>query len=399
MWQGRPLTESRGAWEGVLALDSSNVAARVHLAGVAALEGRADELDTLVRQLERIGPEHESLPRMRLLRAVVLGDRAGEAALLRELRRRDAAPHDPREDLPWGAAWRTADFTGDPAAGLRAAETMVAPYRAPRARLLGHTTRAHLLMAQGRWRAARTEIEAAARLDAGYAARTWAFLAATAPFALPAAEVERARAALARTAPPRPDGTGDVIDHERGAFPITRHHYLLGSLAARLGDSAAVAREMAALAAPGDTGAAAVAFARHLRHQLRARQLHAQGRDAEALAEVERGWPEPVAALFMKDDSYSTVAERWLRAELLARAGRSGEALRWYASLPEDISRGMVFPVAANLGQARALERLGQPAAAAAAYARLSRLWSSADPEVRPAADSARARMAALGAP
>lgn len=100
----------------------------------------------------------------------------------------------------------------------------------------------------------------------------------------------------------------------------------------------------------------------------------------------------------MKDDSYSTVAERWLRAELLARAGRSNDALRWYGSLPEDISRGMVFPVAANLGQARELERLGRPAAAAAAWARLSRLWSYADPEVRPAADSARARMAALGA-
>ena len=36
----------------------------------------------------------------------------------------------------------------------------------------------------------------------------------------------------------------------------------------------------------------------------------------EALAEVERGWPEPVAALFMKDDSYSTVAERWLRSRI-----------------------------------------------------------------------------------
>ena len=399
MWQGRSLAVSRPEWRGVLGLDSASIPARVHLAGVAALEGRGAELDTLVRGIARLSPEHESLRRLRLLRAVSLGDRAGEAAVLRELRAADQAPHDPREDLPWGAAWRTADFLEDPAAGLRVAEMMTAPHRTPRARLLGFTTRAHLRMALGQWRAARAETQAGARIDPAYAARTWAFLAATAPFPLPRAELARARDALARTAPPRADGTGDVVDHERAAFPIARHHYLLGALSASLGDSAGVARALAALAAPGDTGAAAAGFAAHLRHQLLARDLRARGKTAEALAQVERGWPEPVAALFMKDDSYSTVAERYLRAELLEARGRDAEALRWYGSLAEDISRGLVFPTAAHLGRARVLERLGRPAAAAAEYERHLRRWSAADPEARTGVDAARTRLAALRPP
>ncbi|HET7228949.1 MAG TPA: hypothetical protein VFJ16_03070, partial [Longimicrobium sp.] len=147
---------------------------------------------------------------------------------------------------------------------------------------------------------------------------------------------------------------------------------------------------------PGDTGAAAAVFTAHLRHQLRARQLRAAGHTARALAEVERGWPPPVATFFMKDDSYSTVAERYLRAELLDTAGRDADALLWYGSLAEDISRGLVFPTAARLGRARVLERTGRPGAAAAEYARYLRTWSGADPEARDGAGYARARLAAL---
>jgi tetratricopeptide (TPR) repeat protein len=396
MWEGRSLTTSRPEWRAVIALDSASVSARVHLASVAALEGRRGELDTLVRDVARISPAHESLPRLRLLRAVAYGDRAEEAAMIRELRVLDEAPHAAGEDEPWSAAWRTADFLEDPAAGLRVTEMMTAPYRAPESRLMGFTTRAHLEMAMGRWRDARGELQRAAEIDPAYAARTWAFLVATSPFPLPRVEVERARDALARTAPPSSGGTGSLADHERAAFPVARHHYLLGALAVSLGDGAEVERQIAALGRPADPDAAAAVFTAHLRHQLRARQLHAAGHDAQALAEVERGWPEPVASLFMKDDSYSTVAERYFRAELLAAVGRDAEALAWYGSLAEDISRGLVFPTAAHLGRARVLERMGRPADAAAEYDRYLRLWGSADAEAQPGPAFARERLAQL---
>ncbi|HYH78381.1 MAG TPA: hypothetical protein VEX86_01245 [Longimicrobium sp.] len=98
----------------------------------------------------------------------------------------------------------------------------------------------------------------------------------------------------------------------------------------------------------------------------------------------------------MKDDSYSTVAERWLRAELLARVGRDAEAVRWYGSLTEDISRGLLFPTAAHLPRGEALERLGRPAEAAAEYRRFIALFSAADAEWAPALAGARARSSRL---
>lgn len=398
MWQGRSLAVSREAWQRLVALDSSNISARVHLAGVAALEGHAAEVDTLVGQIARLSPRHEPLTRLRLLSAVALADPAREARVMAELRRQAHAPRDARDDPPWGAAWRTADFLEDPAAGLRAAAMMTEPFRSPRGRLVGYTTRAHLEMARGRWRAARAALDTAATLDAGYAARTRAFLFAFAPVAVPAEEVVRARRALLATAVPRPDGVGDVVDHEKGAFPAARHAYLLGALAVALGDTAEVRRRVDELGAPADTGVAAAVFARHLRHQLRARQLRAERRYPEALREVERGWPEPVAAVFVKNDSYSTVAERYLRAELLAHTGRDAEALRWYGSLAEDISRGLLFPTAAHLPRGRALERLGRPAQAAAEYRRFLVLFGDADAEAGPSLADARARLGRLPA-
>jgi DNA-binding SARP family transcriptional activator/tetratricopeptide (TPR) repeat protein/TolB-like protein len=378
MWQGRPLPGARGAWEQVAALDPANLNARVHLAHVAALQGRPGEVDAHVRAIERLSPAHESLRRLRTLRAFAMGDARAQAAAIDTLRAQ--VPRD-ANDLPaWGAAWRTADFLNDPQAGFRIAAVMVEPGRGEQSRLVGHTARAHMAMARGRWRDARAQADSAATLDAAYAARTWAFLAAFFPGEMPRAETLRAYRWLAGTALPRGRGTGGPVDEERGRFPAARHHYLLGALAVRLGDTAEAGRRVAGLAALEDT-AAAGRFAVHLRHQLQARMRWAAGDAAGALRLVEGGWPRPVPELFVKDDSYSTVAERYFRGQLLARAGRDREALAWYGSLAEDISRGIMFPVAAQLEQGRALERLGRRREAAAHFARFDALWRDADPE------------------
>jgi DNA-binding SARP family transcriptional activator/tetratricopeptide (TPR) repeat protein/TolB-like protein len=378
MWQGRPLPGARGAWEQVAALDPANLNARVHLAHVAALQGRPGEVDAHVRAIERLSPAHESLRRLRTLRAFATGDARAQAAAIDTLRAQ--VPRD-ANDLPaWGAAWRTADFLNDPQAGFRIAAVMVEPGRGEQSRLVGHTARAHMAMARGRWRDARAQADSAATLDAAYAARTWAFLAAFFPREMPRAETLRAYRWLAGTALPRGLGTGGPVDEERGRFPAARHQYLLGALAVRLGDTAEARRRVAGLAALEDT-AAAGRFAVHLRHQLQARMRWAAGDAAGALRLVEGGWPRPVPELFVKDDSYSTVAERYFRAQLLARAGRDREALAWFGSLAEDISRGIMFPVAAELEQGRALERLGRRREAAAHLARFAALWRDADPE------------------
>lgn len=397
MWRGRSLTTARPAWEQVIALDSSNVNARLHLAYIAALQGRRTELDSLARSVAELSPAHESLTRTRAVRAFALDDEKGQAIAIDTLRAQSAAPRD-ANDLPaWGAAWRTADFLGDPEAGLRIAALMTESDRGAQSRLVGYTTRAHMQMARGRWRDARVQVDSAARIDRDYAVRTWAFLAAFFPAALPADEVRRAYADLAASPVPRALGTGGVVDEERGRYPAARHQYVLGALAVRMGDAAEAGRRAAALAAMVDTTAAG-RFARHLNAQLRAR-VRAAARDVPgALQLVQSGWPEPVPELFVKDDSYSTVADRFFRARLLAASGRDAEALAWFGSLPEDISRGIMFPTAAEEDQARILERMGRRREAAGHYARFAQRWRQAEPELLPAVRAAQQRAEALRA-
>ncbi|HEX6040969.1 MAG TPA: hypothetical protein VFZ20_23105, partial [Longimicrobium sp.] len=378
MWQGRTMTEAHAAWEQVLALDPANVSARVHLAHIAALQGRAGEVDALVRDLAARSPGHEALQRLRTLRAFARGDAAGQEAVVRALRAQ--RPHGPNDLPAWGAAWRTADFLEDPEAGYRIAGVLVEPGRDAQSRLVGHAARAHMQMARGRWRDARAQADSAAAVDPAYAARTWAFLAAFAPAELPRDEYARAYRRLAATPLPAARGTGGPVDEERGRFPAARHAYLLGALALRMGDTAEAVRRARALDALADTTTAG-RFADHLRHQLRARMLSAAGDTKGALRMVEQGWPAPVPALFVKDDSYSTVAERYFRAQLLARAGREREALAWFGSLTEDISRGIVFPVAAEMEEGRVLERMGRRREAAEHFARFAHRWRAADPE------------------
>lgn len=376
MWQGRPVTAARPAWENVLALDPGNVNARLHLAHLAALAGDGARVDALVTDIERLSPGHEGIRRLRTLRAFAVGDTAAQSAAIDSLRAQ--VPRD-GNDLPaWGAAWRAADFRVDPAAGFRVAAPMVEPGRPAQSRLLGHTTRAHMEAARGRWRSARAQVDSAAAVDADYAARAWAFLVAFTPDAVSPAAANEAYRRLAATSIPRGRGTGGPWDEERGRYPNARHAYVLGALAVRAGHGDAAERHAAELRKMEDTTANG-RFAAHLRHQLRARVLAAAGDSLGALRVVEAGWPRAVPELFVKDDSYSTVADRYLRARLLDAAGRRAEALSWYGSLTEDISRGILFPVAADRDVARLLSREGRGAEAEAARARYARNRHDAD--------------------
>src|SRR3954463_16692998 len=72
--RGRSATESRAAFERVLALDPENEEALVHLARIASIEGRRGETDSLVRPLLALSPDTEVLE-TRAFRAFALGDR------------------------------------------------------------------------------------------------------------------------------------------------------------------------------------------------------------------------------------------------------------------------------------------------------------------------------------
>lgn len=94
---------------------------------------------------------------------------------------------------------------------------------------------------------------------------------------------------------------------------------------------------------------------------------------------------------------YSGARERFLRAELLAEAGRFEEALGWYGSVPAPYDVDAVPYVApAHLGRARALEKLGREEEAAEAYQWFVELWDDADEPLQPRVEEARQRLRGL---
>jgi tetratricopeptide (TPR) repeat protein len=104
-----------------------------------------------------------------------------------------------------------------------------------------------------------------------------------------------------------------------------------------------------------------------------------------------RSWERAYSSPF-----FSQSYERYLRAGALAGIGRDADALRWYGSLWMANAFDLVYLAPAQLEAAALYERAGDRARALAAYRAFVELWRDADPELRPAVERARARIAAL---
>ncbi len=100
--------------------------------------------------------------------------------------------------------------------------------------------------------------------------------------------------------------------------------------------------------------------------------------------------PELQVPLFQRE------LDRWWHAEALFQAGRDAEALRWYSNAFESAWFENEYAPFAALRAAQLLERLGRPADAAAAYARVVRFWQDADPALQPVVAQARGALARL---
>jgi tetratricopeptide (TPR) repeat protein len=121
-----------------------------------------------------------------------------------------------------------------------------------------------------------------------------------------------------------------------------------------------------------------------------ARRAVAAGRPDAALAVLEQaGRRVP----FQPSDLSPFLAfaqTRFLRAELLARAGREREALAWYRTIGEVPIWDWAYLAPAELRQGEILERLGDRARAERHYARAVALWHGADPSLQPLVREAR---------
>lgn len=390
VWMGMPITRARSPFEHVLALAPQNVGARLHLARIAALEGRAGEADTLVRAAMRLSPYPARSVEMRGLVAFGAGGTPVQRA---EVERTLSGVG---YDELWVNVWRIAVYTDDPAVGERLSRLLAADGRPARSQALALTTAASMQAAQGRWSAALASLAAAGAAEPAYAAQVRANLALLSPLPVSAAELASIRASLAAAPPAVPDTIADPLSHAIGYCPSLCRTYLLGALSARLGDTAAVGDAMRRIAATHPADAHEAELIRFQLHVLDARRMWSGGDAAGALRALQAGWPGQTLPRFSSYESYDHTAERFLRAELLHALGRDSEALAWYATVPEDLGAGIEYSAPAHLAQARILDARGERRQAASHYRRFIRAWRACDPALRPLLAEAERRAAAL---
>jgi DNA-binding SARP family transcriptional activator len=373
-WQrGRPVSDSRSAWERVLRDDPDDWGAMQHLMEIAARESRVAELDSLVVRQERAHPEPSTLLPAQALRAYMDGNRQAQLHVLDESRRLT-------HFFPTIAAWELAVHAGNLDAAREVATALIVPSRRPEVLALAHITVAQLELAHGRVRNAKREMQAADSLFPTLASRFDALMLA-APF-VPATREEliAARQRLAR----QPGGARDPrittpspwLEIDRGLDTLL-DTYLSAALSLRLGDRATAVRDAQRLSRSGDD--ASTRLARALGASVRA--------EAEGTSESSSGVaPETqfsYARAFLSP-YYSLGLARFTRARRLETAGSAGDAIRTYAAFTENSLYDLAYAAPAQLARARLLARAGDRAGAALAFASAARLWRDCDPELRP---------------
>ncbi|MEN8374196.1 MAG: hypothetical protein ABFS34_01975 [Gemmatimonadota bacterium] len=392
--RGGSFAASREAFEQVLSMDPEHSTSLLHLARVAAAEGKLAELDSLGDRFLRINPTGDRALEIATLRAFARGDSLAQERSLAAL----AQPETSELSIAL-AAWDVATYARNLDGAERISRLLTSPGRSLGGHTLGHSWLAHVLAARGRLRDARAELDSLSSENPGVAAE-FELLLALAPFAVaPDGALEAARArltALDVEAIP-PSGSPSIVFSALDGLHHVIVAYLDGLAGARLGDGPAV-----------DSAAA------RLREAAVPRGAGSLNLDLAAAVEAEREWlaGEPLPALSRLDGArrevwygqtmaspyFAQARERFVQAELLFELGRLEEALPWYEHLVELGPFELLYYPMAELRQAQAHARLGRDERAREHYVRFLDLWSNADPELQPLVEDARRALDSLDA-
>jgi DNA-binding SARP family transcriptional activator/TolB-like protein len=367
--RGRPLEESRAAWEQVLALDTAHLPAMVHLVRVAAREGRRDEALRLRDRIAVLAPESEQAMETTALCAFAFGTADEQARALASLGRASAGSLSYLVSL-------LAGFIEAPRPAESVARLLTQGGRAREERAHGHILLAYLAAAQGRWRAAEAFLARAEPDDPAGAAEAAALLALSPAAPDGSRLLPRIRARFAATEVGADAGTVSpylFLDLHHEVRPQVRA-FLLGLAEARFGDPAAAERHARALVARPDSGATAAldgAAAALLRAELKHRNGNPDAA-LRALTDTEVSIPYQVAN---RSPFFARTHARFLRAELLRETGRPEQALAWYSTMGLGSSLDFLWTATAHRRQAEIYEALGRRAEARLHRARAER-WT-----------------------
>lgn len=380
---GRSPAESRVSFERALALDPGNPHVLLHLARLAAAEGRVAALDSLAREYIRRFPDADRTLELRVLLASAHDDPAARRAVAHAAGRADPI-------VRLGALTAALNYAED----VHAAPEFAAVYRSESTDTSVYALMARRVLtvaplAEGRWDLKAAEELLGPALDVDWLVETEALLAVEPLLPVPRARLAalRERIAARRPYPSLPLNARPPVP----GLGAEMQHYLLGLLDLRLGDRPSAAAHAAAL----DAGASAVRgpAARDLARALRAELAWAAGDARGGLAELERmeGRRPYVTSLLV---GHWNARTRFLRAELLHALGRDEEALEAWDSYRH--ATDLPWAALAHLRQGEVLERRGEGERARFHYGRVLSLWRDCDPELRPLRDRAATGLARL---
>lgn len=352
-YRGRSIAEAREPFERTVAIDPTHFGALTQLARLAALARQPGPLvDYVARALES-SPTADQALGLRVLRAFAAGTERDQAAAGEELVRASG--------LVIARAFAdVALYAGDWAGAERLAHQVLPAARSPEFSALGNIVLAHLELAAGRTGAAFERLSQAAHHEPAWALEVRGLLAAL-PFVTLADEE---RAAIEHELE-----TWNAADTPASvAVPLVFHdglhahirQFLLGALAARRGQAAAVRLAAAAfseLAVP----AGAEALTEQLARTLDALALRIEGHPGEALAALEGSRTDVWFQYAVGSPFFAGTFQRFLRAELLEAVGRTEEAVRWWRTVAQRSPYELVFAGAAAERITRAGRRSDHP--------------------------------------
>jgi len=383
---GKSVVHSRAAWENVLKFDPGNRGGLVHLAAIAAIEGRTDNLKHLVGLIASV-QGGEVPPNIETLAAWTYGGEERQDRFIERLQ--DESVRRIRQAISYATR-----YLYDIEAATRIASVLIGPGRPAVERAEGHLSLAHLALAGGHPTQAATHLAAAERYDPITAAPFRKMLAATPEILVEFRALSRRGGNRLQEDPPGvtpmmevrlrlPLPTGPAADERAGNFidPHPLRSYL-EVLAASTED-----RTPTALRAAGERTRNLVEVSSHqtmirlMSEALFAEADLIEGRPERARARLQGGldqvelWYEVLRV----SPIYSLARERYRLAELLAAEGNPEEAIRWYESLTESSIGEVVYLGPAQLRLAELHEQLGRTDLALKHYGRVLDIWSDAE--------------------
>ncbi|HWA58595.1 MAG TPA: BTAD domain-containing putative transcriptional regulator, partial [Gemmatimonadales bacterium] len=274
--RGRSPASARQAFERVLALDPSNLHAMIHLARLAASEGRVAEVDSLAARYAAVTSDAERGLEMRALKAFVHDDPAEWARVTTLAREAD--------DRIVISVLQAAMFF---AQNVVAARGMVQPFvqtvTDSIARFGGVRFVTDLGVMVNDWSHEHLSHWVGGAVDRRWLLETESLLATDPAFDLPRETIAALRDSVA--ARPADEQLAAPFLVAPPAMNRAQHLYRLALLDLRLGDVPAAERAAAELLATRDT---ARVIAVPMGHALRAELARQRGRLTEALAEIQK---------------------------------------------------------------------------------------------------------------